>query len=258
MTPAQHVATRQHLLEGVLRLADSPLILAQQLGALVAHLPTMEEDVAAANVALDLLGQARALLSYAGKLEGRGRDEDDLAFTRHPHEFHSVLLVEQPDTDFAHTLLRQFLYDAYAIELWTALHSSSDSTLAAIAAKATKETRYHVRRSAEWVVRLGDGTDESARRLAAALESLWMFAGELFLDDPVDAGLAEAGVAPLPSSLEPAWRTRVEAIFEQARLVIPKATWPQRGGKQGRHTEHLGYLLAEMQALPRAYPGARW
>lgn len=244
--------------EYVLRLADSPLVLAQQLTALIAHQPTMEEDVAAANVALDLLGHARALLGYAGEIEGRDRDEDDLAYQRHPHELHNLLLVEQPNGDFAQTLLRQFLYDAYAVELWTALESSSDAQLAAVAAKATKETRYHVRRSADWVVRLGDGTDESARRVNAALGNLWMFCGEAFLVDDVDAAMAASGVAPLPSSLEAAWRSRVEAVFGEAKLSVPEGGWTQRGGKQGRHTEHLGYILAEMQALPRAYPGARW
>jgi ring-1,2-phenylacetyl-CoA epoxidase subunit PaaC len=245
-------------LEYVLRLADSPLVLAQQLGSLVADAPTMEEDVALANVALDLLGQARALLTYAGELEGRGRGEDDLAFLRQAHEFRSVLLVEQPNGDFAQTQLRQFLYDAYAIELWRHLQSSSDATLAAVAGKAVKETTYHVRRSADWVIRLGDGTDESHERLQQALANLWMFTGELFLGDDVDEEMSRLGVAPLSSTLEPAWRSRIESVFAAAALAAPEVRWPQRGGKTGRHTEYLDHLLAEMQVLPRTFPGARW
>jgi ring-1,2-phenylacetyl-CoA epoxidase subunit PaaC len=244
--------------EYVLRIGDSPLILAQRLGAYVAHAPSMEEDVAIANVALDLLGHARALLSYAAELEGCGRDEDALAYGRQTYEFRNLLLVEQPNADFAQIQLRQFLYDAYAVELWRHLSASSDATLAAVAGKAIKETTYHVRRSADWVIRLGDGTEESARRLRQALENLWMFTGELFLTDSVDDAMAEAGVAPLASELEPAWRAQVEAVFGQARLTLPRDGWPQRGGKSGRHTEHLDYILAEMQVLPRTYPGARW
>jgi ring-1,2-phenylacetyl-CoA epoxidase subunit PaaC len=245
-------------LEYVLRLADSPLVLAQQLGALIASAPTMEEDVALANVALDLLGQARALLTYAGELEGRGRGEDDLAFLRQAHEFRNVLLVEQPNGDFAQTQLRQFLYDAYAIELWRQLQRSSDAIVSAVAGKAVKETAYHVRRSADWVVRLGDGTDESHQRLEQALANLWMFTGELFLSDDVDQQMARSDVAPLASALEPAWRERVERVFDEARICAPEVRWPQRGGRTGRHTEHLDYLLAEMQVLPRTYPGVRW
>jgi ring-1,2-phenylacetyl-CoA epoxidase subunit PaaC len=250
------VSTR--LVEYALRIADSPLILAQRLGAYVAHAPSMEEDVAVANVALDLLGQARALLTYAADLQGHGRGEDDLAYGRQTHEFRNLLLVEQPNGDFAQIQLRQFLYDAYAIELWHTLSGSSDATLAAIAGKAVKETTYHVRRSADWVIRLGDGTEESARRLRQALDNLWMFTGELFLTDEVDQAMALDKVAPLVSMLEPAWRTRVAAVFAEAKLVLPQNGWPQRGGKVGRHTEHLDYILAEMQVLPRTYPGARW
>jgi ring-1,2-phenylacetyl-CoA epoxidase subunit PaaC len=244
--------------EYVLRIGDSPIILAQRLGAYVAHAPSMEEDVAVANVALDLLGQARALLTYAAELEGRGRGEDDLAYARQTHEFRNLLLVEQPNGDFAQIELRQFLYDAYAIELWQQLASSSDPTLSAVAGKAVKETSYHVRRSADWVIRLGDGTEESARRLREALGNLWMYTGELFLTDSVDDAMAEAGVAPLASAIEPAWRARVTDVFGGAKLALPEPGWPQRGGKAGRHTEHLDYILAEMQVLPRTYPGTRW
>jgi ring-1,2-phenylacetyl-CoA epoxidase subunit PaaC len=245
-------------IEYVLRLGDSALILAQRLGALVASAPTMEEDVAIANVALDLIGQARALLTYAGQLEGRGRGEDELAYFRQANAFRNVLLVEQPNGDFAQTQLRQFLYDGYAIELWRSLEASSDPTLAAIAGKAVKETAYHVRRSAEWVIRLGDGTQESARRLRQALSNLWMYTGELFLTDEVDQAMADAGVVPLASTLEAPWRARVESVFAEAHLSSPQVSWPQRGGKTGRHTEHLDYILAEMQILPRTYPEARW
>jgi ring-1,2-phenylacetyl-CoA epoxidase subunit PaaC len=252
------VSTPLQLLNYVLRLGDSALVLAQRLGAYVAHAPSMEEDVAVANVALDLLGQARALLTYAAELEGHGRGEDDLAYLRQTHEFRNLLLVEQPNGDFAQLQLRQFLYDAYAIELWRQLSTSSDATLAAVAGKAVKETSYHVRRSADWVIRLGDGTEESARRLREALDNLWMYTGELFLTDDVDQAIASEGVAPLASGLELAWRARVEDVFAEAKLTVPESRWPQRGGKTGRHTEHLDYLLAEMQVLPRTYPGARW
>jgi ring-1,2-phenylacetyl-CoA epoxidase subunit PaaC len=246
------------LVEYVLRIGDSALILAQRLGEYVAHAPSMEEDVAIANVSLDLLGQARALLSYAAELEGLGRGEDDLAYLRQTDEFRNVLLVEQPNGDFAQIQLRQFLYDAYAIELWRQLASSSDATLAAVAGKAVKETAYHVRRSTDWVIRLGDGTEESARRLSHARDNLWMYTGELFLTDEVDQAMAAAEVAALASTLEPAWRKRIEAVLAEANLPVPAQSWPQRGGKAGRHTEHLDYILAEMQVLPRTYPGARW
>jgi ring-1,2-phenylacetyl-CoA epoxidase subunit PaaC len=247
------------LVELCLRLGDSALVLGHRLSEWSSKAPTLEEDIALSNVALDLIGQARVLLTYAGEVEGAGRDEDALAYLRDAPDYRNLLLVEQPNGDFATTMLRQFFYDARAIELWDALRASTDETLAALAAKAVKETTYHLEHSASWVIRLGDGTDESRRRLAAALDGLWMFTGELFLDDDVDRALAERGVAPLPSSYVPAWRERVAAVLSEATLDVPPYdAWMQTGGLTGRHTEHLGYLLAEMQFLQRAYPGATW
>lgn len=244
--------------EYLLRLGDSALILAQRLSEWMTRAPTMEEDVALGNIALDLLGQARNLLTYAGQVEGRGRDEDALAYRRDAHAYRNLLLVELPNGDFARTLLRQLFYEAYALELWQGLTASADATLAGIAGKAVKETAYHLRHSADWVIRLGDGTEESTGRMRLALDDLWPYTGELFLTDAIDEVMAAADVAPLASALEQPWRRRIEAVLAEAMLVLPGPVWAQRGGKQGRHTEHLGSILAELQFLQRAYPGATW
>ncbi len=257
---ADSVVDTAQLAEYVLRLGDSALVLSHRLSEWVTHAPTLEEEMAIANVALDLLGQARALLSYAGALEGGTRDEDALAYRRDAGEFRNLLLVEQPNGDFAQTVCRQFLYDAYAVELWARLRDvSSDETLRGIGGKAVKESTYHVSHSGAWVVRLGDGTDESRARMLSALEELWPVTGELFMTDDVDRAVAAAGVAPLAGDLSPAWRSRVEDVLGTATLPVPSYdAWMQRGGKQGRHTEHLGFLLAQMQFLQRAYPGGTW
>jgi ring-1,2-phenylacetyl-CoA epoxidase subunit PaaC len=247
-----------HAVEALLRVGDSCLVLAQRLTAWCGHAPALEEDIALANVALDILGQARGVLTRAGEIEGAGRDEDALAYLRDAPDYRNLLLVEQPNGDYGVTMLRQFLFDAWAMELWPALTSSSDPVLAGIAGKAAKETAYHVRHSASWVVRLGDGTDESHRRMVAALDLLWPYAGEAFLDDDVDVAAAESGLMPLPSTLESSYRARVEAVLAEATLPVPPDPWWQRGGRQGQHTEHLSYLLAEMQVVHRAHPGATW
>jgi ring-1,2-phenylacetyl-CoA epoxidase subunit PaaC len=254
------------LFELLLRLGDSDLILAQRLGEWVGKGPALEEDIALTNVGLDLLGQARLWLAYAGEVEaaagGRGRSEDELAFLRDARDFRNVLLVEQPNGNFADTLARQFLYDQWHVLALEQLEGSRDGRIAGIAAKAVKETRYHVERSADWIVRLGDGTDESHRRMQAALDALWMYTGELFAVDSVERALIAEGTVGDVAALEPTWRTRVESVFAAATLTVPSGTWMQgangRGGKQGVHTEHLGHLLAEMQFLQRAYPGAQW
>ena len=247
------------LVEFCLRLGDSALVLGHRLSEWSSRAPSLEEDIALSNVALDLIGQARVLLTYAGEVEGAGRDEDALAYLRDAPDYRNLLLVEQPNGDFATTMLRQFLYDAYVLELWEALRGSSDGTIAALAERAVKETTYHVEHSASWVLRLGDGTDESHRRMVAALDELWMYTGELHADDDVDRAMAEAGVAPLPSSLAEPWRERVTAVLREATLEVPPFdAWMLAGGRAGRHTEHLGYLLAEMQHLQRTYPGATW
>jgi ring-1,2-phenylacetyl-CoA epoxidase subunit PaaC len=247
-----------HAVEALLRVGDSCLVLAQRLTAWCGHAPALEEDIALANIALDVLGHARGMLTRAGELEGAGRDEDALAYLREPHEFRNLLLVEQPNGDFAHTMLRQFLFDAWTAELWKGMAESSDEVLAGIAQKAAKEAAYHVRHSSGWVVRLGDGTDESHHRMQAALDALWPYAGEAFLDDEVDVAAADAGLLPLPSTLEKPWRAHVAYVLEEATLPVPPDPYWQRGGRQGRHTEHLGYLLAEMQVVHRAHPGAQW
>jgi ring-1,2-phenylacetyl-CoA epoxidase subunit PaaC len=247
-----------HSVEALLRVGDSCLVLAQRLTGWCGHAPALEEDIALANIALDVLGHARGLLTRAGELEGAGRDEDALAYLRGAEEFRNLLLVEQPNGDFAHTVVRQFLFDAWTAELWKGLADSSDEVVAGIAEKAAKESAYHVRHSSGWVVRLGDGTEESHRRMLAALEDLWPYAGEAFLDDEVDVAAVEARLVPLPSSLEKPWRARVSYVLEEATLPVPPDPWWQRGGRQGRHSEHLSYLLAEMQVVHRAHPGVQW
>jgi ring-1,2-phenylacetyl-CoA epoxidase subunit PaaC len=247
-----------HAVEALLRVGDSCLVLAQRLTAWCGHAPALEEDIALANVALDILGQARGLLTRAGEVEGAGRDEDAIAYLRDAPDYRNLLLVEQPNGDYGHTMLRQFLFDAWAVELWPALAGSKDAVVAGIAGKAAKEAAYHVRHSASWVVRLGDGTEESHARMLAALDMLWPYAGEAFLDDEVDVAAAECGLMPLPSSLQPAYRKRVESVLSEATLPVPPDLWWQRGGRQGNHSEHLTYLLAEMQVVHRAHPGATW
>jgi ring-1,2-phenylacetyl-CoA epoxidase subunit PaaC len=246
------------LLQYVLRLADTSLVLGQRLGEWVGHSPALEEDLGLANISLDLIGQSRLLLSYAGELEGRGRSEDDLAYLRDQSEFVNLALVEQPNGDFGQTIVRQMLVDAFQLELYEALQQSSDRRLAEIAAKALKETRYHFRYSAGWVVRLGDGTDESHARVQASLDNLWRFTRELFAADEVDEAMAQAKVAPPLARLAPRWSARVDEVLQEATLRRPLDVPYKWHGKRGQHSEHLGYLLAEMQSLHRAHPGAVW
>jgi ring-1,2-phenylacetyl-CoA epoxidase subunit PaaC len=242
----------------LLRLADTNLVLGQRLGEWVGHAPALEEDLGLANIALDLIGQARLLLTYAGEMEGRGRSEDDLAFLREPSEFVNLALVEQPNGDFGHTIVRQMLLDAFQLELYEALQGSKDARLAGIAAKALKETKYHFRYSAGWVVRLGDGTDESHQRVQSAIDELWRFTRELFSADAVDEEMAAAGIAPVLADLEPRWSKRIDEVLVQATLRRPADVPYPWHGKLGQHSEHLGYLLAEMQYMQRTHPGATW
>jgi len=242
----------------VLRFADTNLVLAQRLGEWVGHAPALEEDLGLANVSLDLMGQARLLLSHAGMLEGRGRGEDDLAFLRDESEFLNLTLAEQPNGDFGVTIVRQFLFDAWQFGLYEGLTRSMDAALAAIAGKGIREATYHLRYSRGWLIRLGDGTPESHGRVAAALARLWPFTNELFDDDEVDRAIAAAGIGPLPSSLEKALTSRVGEALAAATIPRPEPSAFGWYGKQGRHSEHLGYLLAEMQSLHRAHPGATW
>lgn len=242
----------------VLRLADTSLILAQRLGEWVGHAPAIEEDLGLANTALDLLGQARLLLSYAAELRGEGQDEDMLAFLRDGHEFFNVSLAERPNGDFGHTILRQFLLDAWQHEMYSALSASTDTRLAHIAAKALKETRYHLRYSGGWVVRLGDGTTESHRRMQRALEELWPYTTELFDADSLDAEMQACGAGPDLAGLRPAWLSQVDTVLDEATLTRPRDARPIHYGKRGQHGEAFDRLLTEMQALHRAHPGARW
>jgi ring-1,2-phenylacetyl-CoA epoxidase subunit PaaC len=245
-------------LDYLLQLADSSLILGQRLGEWVGHAPALEEDLGLANTALDLIGQARLLLTYAGEVEGRGRTEDQLAFLREESEFRNVALVEQPNGDFGHTVVRQVLFDAYQLELYERLQQSSDSQLAAIAAKALKETRYHLRYSGSWLVRLGDGTAESHARVQHALDRLWPFTRELFDEQDPDRELLALGVAPRLADLERAWSAKLGELLREATLARPADAPFRWFGRRGVHTEHLGYILADMQYLQRAHPGATW
>ena len=258
-------ASRQRF-DYVLHLADNGLVLAQRLGEWVGKGPVLEEDIASANVGLDLLGQARLWLAYATQLEARdappGRTEDHLAFFRHSGEFRNLLLVEQPNGSYADTIVRQFLFDQWHVLLLGQLTLSRDEHIAGIAAKAVKEVRYHVERSADWMIRLGDGTDESHARMQAALDALWMYTGEMFSVDSTERDLIDAGIAADVEALQAPWQSSTRAVLDEATLTVPDDQWMQggrgRGGKQGVHTEHLSRLLAEMQTLPRSYPDASW
>jgi ring-1,2-phenylacetyl-CoA epoxidase subunit PaaC len=242
----------------VLRLADLSLVLGQRLGEWIGHAPAIEEDLGLANIALDLIGQARLLLAYAGEIEGRGRSEDDLAFLRDQGEFRNPVLAEQPNGDFGQTIVRQVLIDAFQLELYERLAESADARLAAIAAKSVKETRYHFRYSAGWLVRLGDGTEESRARVQSALEKFWPLTVELYAEDDLDRAMADAGIAPRLDEVRAAWVLRIEALLAEATLTRPSDRVYSWFGKRGQHSEHLGYMLAEMQQLQRAHPGARW
>jgi ring-1,2-phenylacetyl-CoA epoxidase subunit PaaC len=244
--------------EYVLRIADTALILAQRLGEWCGHGPALEEDIALSNMALDLLGQARALLTHAGRLEGRGRDEDQLAFLREEREYRNVTLVELPRGDFAVTTLRNAVMATFLKLLWQRLGGSNDAELAAIAGKAVKEARYHQQHAADWVARLGDGTAESHARIERALQALWPYTAELFADDDVDGSAAASGLGPRWSELQSPWRAEMDQVLAAATLVAPPATPFLSTGKHGRHSEHMGLILAELQYLQRAYPGGTW
>jgi ring-1,2-phenylacetyl-CoA epoxidase subunit PaaC len=241
-----------------LRLGDDALVLAQRLAEWSARSPQLEEDVALMNVALDLLGQARHLLTLAGDREGLGRSEDDLAFLRDEPDFVNVQLVELDNGDFGRTMARQLLVAAYALPLWRALSASADEGLAGVAGKAVKEVAYHLDHARSWVVRLGDGTDESHRRMQDGLEQVWPYAFELFERDDLVDRLVEREVAADPDVLEPQWRATVEDVLREATLTVPETTWRPGGGRRGRHTEAFGHLLAELQHLHRSHPGASW
>ncbi|MEJ1961196.1 MAG: 1,2-phenylacetyl-CoA epoxidase subunit PaaC [Gammaproteobacteria bacterium] len=242
----------------VLRLADTSLVLGQRLGEWVGHSPALEEDLGLANISLDLIGQARMLFTYACEIEGAGHTEDDLAMSRDQTDFLNFALAEQLNGDFGTTIVRQVLIDAFQLELYEALQGSSDVRIAEVAAKALKETRYHFRYSSGWLVRLGDGTEESHRRVQESLNELWRFTQEFFAADDVDDEMARAGVAPALADIAPRWSARIDEVLREATLERPADVRYPWHGKRGDHTEHLGYLLAEMQFLHRAYPGVTW
>ncbi len=242
----------------LLRIGDTALVLAQRLGEWTGHAPALEEDIALTNMALDLVGQARAVLTRAGQLEGSGYDEDQLAFLRDERDFRNPTLVELPRGDFAVTVLRNAMVATFLEALWTRLRESSDAELAAIAGKAVKEARYHRQHAADWVVRLAQGTDESRRRMEAAVDLLWRYGAELFADDAVDAHAAASGLGPRWSELRGGWEADMQALFDEAGLQVPAPGKFLSTGKQGRHSEHMGFILAEMQHLQRAFPGGVW
>ena len=241
-----------------LRLGDDALVLGQRLCEWAARSPQLEEDVALLNLALDLLGQARSLLTLGGEREGRGRDEDDLAFLRDPDEVTNALLVEVDDPDVGWTVARQLLVAAYALPLWQALCTSADEGQAGVAGKAVKEAAYHLDHARSWVVRLGDGTEESHRRVQAGLDEVWPYSYELFERDDLVARLVERGVAADPDLLRPQWEELVADALQEATLGVPQTTWRPTGGRTGQHLTSFGYLLAELQHLHRSHPGARW
>jgi ring-1,2-phenylacetyl-CoA epoxidase subunit PaaC len=258
MAAASISVTETPLVLYALRRADDALILGHRLSEWCGHAPALEEDMALANMGLDLLGQARELYSYAADVEGQGNDEDKFAYLRDVRQYRNLLLLEQPNGDFARTMARQFFYAAFADLYWRAMMKSTDATLAAIAAKSEKESAYHLRHSSEWMVRLGDGTEESHRRAQGAVDDLWAYTGEMFGVDESERALIERGVAVDPATLHPQWLKTVSNVVGEATLALPKSGWMQQGGRSGRHSEHLGHLLSELQSMQRTFPAATW
>jgi len=249
---------QEALFEYTLRIADDSLILGHRVSEWCGHGPILEEDIALTNIALDLVGQATNLLDYAALVENNGRDADTLAFLRYDRDYRNTLLVEQQNGDFGMTIARQFFFDIFRRLFFEALQKSTDATLSAIAEKSLKETKYHVKHSSEWMIRLGDGTEESRQRVQEAVDTLWRYTGELFYTDEVDQLLLSAQIAVDLEALKAPWMSYVQEIFSEATLEIPAHNWQQGGGRKGIHSEHLGYLLAEMQYMQRAYPGMEW
>jgi ring-1,2-phenylacetyl-CoA epoxidase subunit PaaC len=256
-TTGQGPHTTHHFIY-VLRLADTALVLGHRLSEWSSRAPTLEEDIALSNIALDHIGQARALLAHAARLEGRRRSEDDLAFMRDAPQYLNVQLVERENGDFAVTMARQLFYSAFAVPHFAELARSCDTEIAGISAKATKECAYHLRHASEWVIRLGDGTEESRQRMQAAVEELWMYTGEMFETDDTDRAMIAQEIGVDAASLQRVWNATVDAVLTEATLTRPKSGWMSSGGRRGQHTEHLGHMLGQMQSLHRAYPGVSW
>jgi|SRR3954468_1181750 len=249
---------KEATVEYLLRLGDSSLIIGHRLSEWCGHGPILEEDIAMTNIALDFVGNATAILTYAAQLEGKGRSEDDLAFMRNEREFRNLLLTEQPNGDFAQTTARQFLFDTYLFFLYEELKSSKDETLNALATKAHKEITYHLRHTTEWMYRLGDGTEESHERIQQALNNLWMYTSDLFDMNEIDQLLIKEGIVPDLLHVKGKWEEHVKKVITKATLKLPETNVKQKGSREGKHTEHLGFLLAEMQYVHRAYPGVKW
>jgi len=249
---------KESLYKYILGIADNSLILGQRLGELCGHGPSLETDIACTNMSLDLFGQVRSYYQYAAKIAGDGRVEDDIAMLRKEREYLNVLLVEQPNTDFAYTMTRQFLFDAYHLLFLKELQKSKDLTLSAIANKCIKEVSYHLRFSSDWVKRLGDGTEVSHQKMQDAIDRLWTYTDELFHQTKADKEMVEEGIAVDVTKLKDAYYAKVNEVLEEATLKTPESKWFQKGGKEGIHTEHLGYLLSDLQYMQRTYPKMEW
>ena len=249
---------QEALFEYILRIADDSLILGHRISEWCGHGPILEEDIALTNIALDFVGQATNFYEYAAKVEDKGRTADDLAFLRYEREYKNVLLVEQPNGHFGDTIARQFLFDVFSKLFFEALEKSADQELAAIAEKSLKETKYHVRHSSEWMIRLGDGTEDSHAKIQESVDTLWRYAGELFFTNEVDELLLKEGIGVDITSMRKSWEREVNAVLSEATIEVPTHSWQQAGGRTGLHSEHLGYLLTELQYMQRTYPGMEW
>jgi ring-1,2-phenylacetyl-CoA epoxidase subunit PaaC len=249
---------KKALFDYLLWMGDTTLVLGHRLSEWCGHGPILEEDIAMTNIALDLLGQARLYLTYAGEIEGKEHSEDDLAYLRDVMDYKNSLLVEQPNEDYAFTIVRQFLYTAFSYHLLDAMLSSSDERIRSVAEKAIKEVTYHLRHSSDWIIRLGDGTEESHNKVQEALNTAWMFADDLFLELPGDKTLISEKIVPDMASIREKWNGTIKSVLEEATLNVPADSFMMKGGREGKHSEYLGYILAELQFLQRAYPGAKW
>jgi ring-1,2-phenylacetyl-CoA epoxidase subunit PaaC len=252
------MTTQEAFYQYIVRLGDDSLILGQRISEWCGHGPILEEDIALTNIALDLIGQTNNLYELAVSIENKGNNIDQLAFLRLEKEYSNLLLVEQPNVDFGYTIVRQFFFDVYRKLVFESLCNSTDERLAGIAEKSLKETKYHLKHSSEWVIRLGDGTEESHRRVQEAVNTLWKFTDELFYQDEVDQKVIELGLGVDNSIFKATWNTHVEQVLTEATLTIPTNSWQHTGGRKGIHTEHFGYLLSEMQYMQRAYPNMEW
>ena len=259
VSPVSHASPDSLIaFEYLLRLGDDRLVLGHRLSEWCGHGPILEEDIALANIALDLIGQASLYLKLVGKCEGKGRDDDALAYFRETTDYRNLHIVELPKGDYAFTIVRQLFFDVFNYHLLEQLQKSSNADLAGIAAKGFKEVRYHIRHSSEWVVRLGDGTEESHTRAQKAVNDLWRFTDEMFVADDVDREMAAAGIGTDPAALKPKWEAVVKDVLNRATLTVPNDPYAMTGGRKGRHTEYLGHLLSEMQIVARSHPGAEW